>query len=440
MRKKLRIIFGVIGVIILVLGIFVYMNWNKGLNIEGTFFINKRISDSTKIVAKGEGDTLEFEGAIPIIKDYDSSGEGVRVIPDRYNTGADLTKEMKSADSLQKGGYLEKRDQDYVIKLQDEIYNQDHIVFENIYFEDLQVFFANNNDVSPNGTIEFINCYFSNGIKLSVDMQKKLIFRNCDFLKSPILAVNSEFYSCKFYESYADALQIAFNVTVHDSYIFDNGYGDPEKDHSDGIQIAGFGNVDAHDIDIDNVRIEMVRTTPKFGQNSAMIIKMDLANGYDMSFTNMILNGGAFALYVIPNDYTLNNLKFENIAFGRSSLYGPLYGNQSTGQTDGFSGMESINNDYQTQTYISSVRKENGKIIFCATNETEQSRTIRVETDKGEQTFEVPAVLTVEEAMAANATYYDYNIDLEMEVEDASWIKIYDQDNLIRYKDFSNEG
>lgn len=428
MNKRKKIIL-IVAIAIVSIGIFITSNWNRGLHLSESAL------DIFGETAKSIDDT-EKKDIYPIIKDYDSRIENIAVIPDKHNTGADLTKDMVSPERYVKKGFLEKRDQDYLLKLQDKPYDQEHIIFENVYFEDLPIYLANNNDERPEGTIEFINCYFKKGVNLTTTVQKKLIFRNCDFLNKTTVAANAEFYSCKFYEAQGDALQIAFNVKVQDCYIYDNGRGDPVEHHSDGIQIAGFGNVDAHNIKIDNVRIEMPRVAPHYGQNSAMIIKMDLANGYDMEFKNMILNGGAFTVYVVPTKFELKNLSFENLQIGSHAEYGPLYSNQSTGQTDGWLGQKVVDSGTQEKVYVSSVIKKDNEIVFYATNETLEKREIRVETNKGEKSIIVPPVLTVEEAQKNRATYDDMNIDLKYKADGSEWIKIYDGPDLIRYKIF----
>lgn len=384
-----------------------------------------------------DGTRVLVNNVHPIISDYDNRGEEYKVIPDQYNTGADLTKEMVTPEFYGEKGYIEKREEDYVMKLQDSSFDEETIVFENIFFYDLPLYLANNNEASRTGTIEFINCYFAQGIDLTKEVKKKLIFTNCDFLYAPVTTWNSEFYSCKFYESFGDALQIGSNVKVQDSYIYNNGLGDPEKYHSDGIQIAGFGNMEANNILVDNVRIEMPRLSPHFGQNSAMIIKMDMADGYDMTFKNMILNGGAFTLYIVPTKYDLKNVSFENIKFGNNSEWGSLYTNESKNHTDGWAGQKHKDSGSQKKVYVSSVREQDGSIVFCATNETGKDRSIRVETEQGESMLTVAHVLSVEEAKEADANYAEMNIDLEFQMENTKWIKIYDGNELIRYKEFN---
>ncbi|EOH93806.1 hypothetical protein [Enterococcus pallens] len=437
MTKKRRIIFIVVCLIIIV-GICSFVIW---LNHEPSSPSSDAIETETKkkqeLKIEVDGTNVTVKNAVPIISDFDNREGGEAVIPDFYNTGADLTQPMLTPEYYVQEGYLEKRENDYVMKLQSSSFDEETLLFENIFFADLPLFLANNNQVSPTGTIEFRNCYFSEGINLTNDIQKQLIFTNCDFLTEPVSASNSQFYHCKFYESYGDALQIGANVILQDSYIFNNGLGDPEKYHSDGIQIAGFGHTDAHNISIDNVRIEMPRVYPHYGHNSAMLIKMDMANGYDMSFKNMILNGGAFTLYLVPTDYEMKDLHFENLRFGNTSEWGPVYTNESLGNVDGWAGQEVINCDMQSTVYVSSVRKEDGSFIFCATNETEASRKLRVETDLGVTTIEVPPVLTVKQAQKKKASYEAMNIDLPFEVAAGSWIKIYDGKELIRYKNFA---
>lgn len=437
MTKKKSIIF-ILGCLVLIVALCSFVIWpDPKPSNSSTDATETEIKKNQALEIDIDGTNVTVKNAVPIISDFDNR-EGVEaVIPDFYNTGADLTKAMVTPDYYAQEGYLEKREKDYVMKLQSSSFDEETLLFENIFFADLPLFLANNNQVSPTGTIEFRNCYFAEGINLPNDIQKQLIFRNCDFLTEPVSASNSQFYHCKFYQSYGDALQIGANVVLQDSYIFNNGLGDPEKYHSDGIQIAGFGHADAYNISIDNVRIEMPRIHPHYGQNSAMLIKMDMANGYDMSFKNMILNGGAFTLYIVPTDYEMKDLHFENLRFGHTSQWGPVYTNESLGNVDGWAGQEVINCDMQSTVYISSVRKEAENFIFCATNETESSRKLRVETDLGVTTIEVPPVLTVKQAQQEKASYEEMNIDLPFEVAAGSWIKIYDGKELIRYKTFA---
>lgn len=435
MVNKKRLLHLIVVISFTICCIFLFFNWNRGLYLSEKVFQN---SKRTSLDIRTEGTNVKIKNVEPIIKDYDNRTQNESIIPDKYNTGADLTKKMVTPEYYVKKGFLEKREKDYLLKLQSKPYDQEHITFRNVYFEDLPIYLANNNDKSSEGKIEFINCYFKQGVNLTTTVQKKLIFRNCDFLNQSVVAANVDFYSCKFYESHGDALQIAYNVRVQDCYIYDNGRGNPEKYHSDGIQIAGFGNTDAHNIRIDNVRIEMPRVAPYYGQNSALIVKMDLANGYDMEFKNMVLNGGAFTVYIVPTKFELKDLHFENLHIGTHSLYGPLYSNKGTGQIDGWLGQSVINTGEQKKVYVSSVINQKGKITFYATNETKRERDIRVETSEGEQVILVPPVLTVEEAKNAKASYDEMNIDLKYQVDQADWIKIYDGDELIRYKIFNS--
>ncbi|MGM0216065.1 hypothetical protein [Enterococcus sp. AZ109] len=430
-KKKISIILGACAIVIIgIVAFFMLQTSDPAISYDPL----TDTSQYDKLEIEINGTDVTVKDAVPIISDFDSRGEDVQVIPDAFNTGADLTKPMVTPEFYEN---IEKREEDYVMRLQDSSFDGEKVVFDNVFFDDLPLYLANNNEVNPGGTIEFNNCYFSQGINLTGEIQKKLIFNNCDFLTAPVSASNSEFYSCKFYHSYGDALQIGPNVIVKDSYIYNNGFGDPEKYHSDGIQIAGFGNTDAHTITVDNVRIEMPRVAPHFGQNSAMIIKMDMANGYDMNFSNMILNGGAFTLYLVPTDYEMRDLRFENIKFGNNSEWGPVYTNESTGNIDGWAGQKVVDSDLQSKVYVSSVRKETGKFIFQATNETDKKRSIRVETDLETTTIEVPSVLTLEEAKKEKADFEDMNIDLTFEVKAKSWIKIYDGKELIRHKEFN---
>lgn len=398
------------------------------------FFYKDYENDAGDHVAE---DTITIEDYSPVIQDYDSSGEEVKVIPDPYNTGCDLSQEMYLPDTYAASGEIQSRENDYVMNLGKDVFSQEKITFENLYVLDKQVFLANSNAEYPNGTIEFVNCYFGQGIKIPSDCQKKLIFSNCDFLAKPVSAVNAEFNSCKFYKSIGDGLQIHYNVKLEDCYIYDNGYGNADEYHADGIQIAGFGSVAAHDIYIDNTRIEMPRCAPEYGQNAALFIKMDYARGYDMTFQNMIVNGGTYTVYIMPHNYQLNNLSFENIKAGYTHLWKNWLNGFDSEEADyGWNGSTNDNCGYQNQVYVSSIiKKEEGEVSLCITNETDSSRQIRIETDKGESFIDVPAVLKYDEIEAADAVFDECNIDMLFEVMAYQYVKVYDGDQLIRYKE-----
>lgn len=371
-----------------------------------------------------------------VIKDYDSRGDDVKVIPDAYNTGCKLSQKMCPPEYFADDEKIISREDDHVLNLEKEIYSQEKIVFENLYVDDKRVFIANNNETYPEGTIEFINCYFGKGIKITTECKRKLIFRDCDFLEAWVTAVNSEFYSCKFYKSIGDGIQACFNVRLEDCYIYDNGYGDPEEYHADGIQIAGFGNAAAHDIYADNVRIEMPRCAPRFGQNAAIIIKMDYADGYDMKFQNMIINGGTYTLYIMPHNYELSNMQFENVKAGYSHQWENWLNAFNSQEADyGWRGAENVNCGYQERCYVSSVIKEEGGIAkLCITNETDGDRQVRVETDQGEYLLDIPRVLTYEEIEERSAVFEECNIDMLFEIPASKFVKVYDGEELIRYK------
>lgn len=368
----------------------------------------------------------------------------ITVIPDKYNTGVSpsVTLTKVSGDGLF-GGVTYKLGSGGQLGL-DLLYSNTNlgskIVIENMDFSAYPFIFLNDTALTTNKEVIFRNCNFSSVKASRTGSKVKYTFENCTLLS--FNGSDCTFDKCKFGGSSSDALNPFKNVTVTNSYISDLAhYVADGSTHTDGTQIFGFKDVDAENIHFYNCRYEVppIKSLETASYvNACFMVSVEASNGKNISFKNMIINGGGYSIYTTANSpFTLSNILIENVSVGASARWGTFYNKNTT------SGV-TINNVNNTNSlYVASVWKtSDSNINLSVTNDTNQERTLLVVTKEGEYKFSIPATPTYDQ-MSSSYTFKDFPFDMLMTVPASDWVVCYDiTDNLnkqIRYETWTSE-
>ena len=297
-----------------------------------------------------------------------------------------------------------------------------------------------------------------------------------------------------------DGFKMGSNVILKNSYVNNSGADTSFQAHSDGVQFSSGTTFHIENFRADCVGIGEIISGP----NSTHILNpdetvavedvrlgnagvyIDYESGPVTDLTSGLLkdiycNGGSYTIclgsspqYVITADvepdpnktyynksgiayenltefvsgtnyyelvtHTLHNVTVSNNNYGCAYLYG--------GTRDDGSWFTAQNAKLMDKAFVSSVWRENGKIKFLATNYTNSERTLTVITSNGTSTFTIPKCPTGAEYYRVGTplhdeytSYEDFPFDIELEVNEGSWIVIFDGDtnnssNQIRYVNF----
>ena len=257
----------------------------------------------------------------------------LRIIPDKYNTGAKGVLSKAGLGENIAGIQFVAGNNGTVNVLDFPLRNPEVsgvVVFENIDFSDYPLWAYRETSIVNPTKVVFNNCKFSQIATGKADAQISYEFNDCTI--TSFKGSNATFNRCSFGKSYSDGIVPFRNVIVKDCFISDMASTDEAGKglHTDGTQIYGYTDIDAENIHYDNCRFEVpaIQTGSTYASiNACIMLQMEYSDARNMSFTNCIVNGGSYSVYA--NDkhkgHTFTNVSFENIKSGSAKMYGTIY-------------------------------------------------------------------------------------------------------------------
>ncbi len=368
------------------------------------------------------------------------------VIPDKYNTGADVEKiTMRVAgtdvDQLKKqyGLPFKAQGSSLVLNFHGGGDASDVVTIENIDFSDLSFVVYNQKLCKNNIEIVFKNCIFSSfGMSDSNEMVKYSFYR-CSF--SSLNGSNIYAQNCYIGGGQSDGIRAFRNVEIVNCYVADKSqpYGQTSVgNHVDGIQIYGAKDSTCGNIHLRNCRFEIPAlknaTAPI---NACLMLQIEFSDAFDISFSDCRINGGGYSIYawVKKGGYKIYNASFTNIDIGCLHSYGNIYPKIDDSIT-----FENVG-DAQ-HAYISSVWTKDGKTHIIASNDTSDFKTIVVFTDKGKSLISLKACPKHDET-TEDMAFADFPFDIDTVLDyEAKWVVCYEYANneMFLIRQYNPEG
>lgn len=362
------------------------------------------------------------------------------VIPDKYNTGVkgNLTKYNLDMDL---GLKIKMSGNAVVINF---AFKQNHIpeiVIQNIDFTDydkVAIYGGGENITDTKIKLIFKNCKFNFvSTPANFDTDITVEFQNCTIQNFG--GSNASFNKCFFGGSSHDGMNPHRNVTVKNSYFAGiNTYDANNARHYDGVQMFGSNTIDnllVENLKFYNCRFEVPAINEtrngvpsKSGVNAPIMFALEYDNGNNVTFENIIANGGGYSVYATTkNGVSYKNLTFKNVKLGYGHLFGKLYPMTDTNKAN----TKFINFGYYDSLYIGSVWKDSKAIHISTTNDTLIERKLTCKTDKDTYNFNIPAhpKLTRENNSTFKFNQMPYDIDNKINDTSAKYIKCYDTTN-----------
>lgn len=316
-------------------------------------------------------------------------------------------------------------------------------VIDNMDFTSSFIFELGNEIDSINRIIYFKNCKF-NFLRTGRrnDINITYVFDNCEI--GSFSGSRCTFNNCRLggmpYDGTNPFRYCYFNNCFITDLCPDETYPWVNALHLDGTQIFGWTDVENNHIHFKNCRFECLplpRSNSTVYINACLMLSLDYNNARNISFTDCIVNGGGYSIYLQSKNYTFENVVLENIKVGCSAKYGTLYKNETNGVI--YNNITDINS-----LYIGSVWKNNEGIHISISNDTNVERKVKIITNYNEYEFIIPKCLTYDEMIEDITIYNDFPFDIEKVINDNSrWIKCYDITDehnvkLIKLKVFEN--
>lgn len=185
-----------------------------------------------------------------------------------------------------------------------------------------------------------------------------IILRNGELEGGMIRACNMIIEGIYMHDATGDFVNILYNVSIYDSY-FENG-GVDSSAHADGVQIAGYDDEDAHDIYMENVRIDMP-VIPGHVANACVMIQPDYGAVDGMELNRCILNGGGFTIYSYPKKNTISNVVFNDTLLGYGERFGVYYGESQQN-------MEEYNTERISEPLVGTVAIQDDTLYYGISN------------------------------------------------------------------------
>lgn len=336
------------------------------------------------------------------------------VIPDLYNTGVENGIQLKEINSSSLSGTTRLQMTQQIA----DTYCDSSGTIEGYHFNGIYVDF----NKSITQTVTFRNCKFTGDSNIAYAVavsaygtDKGIIFENCEFshYKSAIASGTwkATFGKCYVHNMMQDAFKIArSDIYIKNSYI--HSLGIDAASHADGVQIEN--NTTEVTVHIYNCRFDQPFTASNT-ENASIFAKCKEAN-IILDIQKCYATGGNYTIYALDGETAKASGKIECVV-GCSSRY------ETKNIADGVEqNVVSADN-----LLISSVK--DGKVY--ATNYTNTDRTLRITTDTGEKTATIPKSPTYDENHIQPFSEYPYNVAVEYPTG-ASWVKCYENDNLIR--------
>ena len=424
-KKSIYLGGSVVGVFVVALVLWNGRNWGvKRKNPTGGGQVTASSEPTGTLTSIPDDEVPLKDKAATVVYETDADRN---VIPDKYNTGA--KGELKKVDlgalvesvQLRVDGTGKKN----VFNFYYGNKNISGIVrFENYDFTNYETVMYDEDKVEQEITLVFVNCAFSKFSKGAGASKVRCEFINCSF--SNFNGANATFERCHFGGNFSDGLNPYNDVKVSNCYFSDmyDYLGKGGGTHTDGTQIYGKKDICVENIFYENCRFEIPTLASIAGGayvNACIMLQLEYSSGKSIHFKNCILNGGGYSMYArsVKSEYILEDVTFENIQFGCAKRYGSIYPDIS----DGIS-IKALSDT--NRLYVSSVWKEDGKIHFCVTNDTNQERKLWVYTDKGNTEYIIPACPNGEKV--ATLTSLDvFPTDLEYTIAKGSkYVVFYD--------------
>ena len=379
----------------------------------------------SKSFVKIDDDPIALGGAEELL--VHQTEDDMRLIPDKYNTGAKGTLTNvklggKVGDiQLVAGSGGTKNVFDFYYRNKE---IEGTITLENYDFSKYPIVLNKVDKIDKNINFIFNNCKFSMVSVGNKSGSISYVFNNCTI--ENFYGSNARFSKCKIGGSYYDGINPFQDVEVKDCFISDLGSTkDTGKElHSDGTQIYGAADAEVKNILFDNCRFEIPPVAPAGSNayvNSCIMLSLEYSNAKAVQFSNCILNGGGYTINTCAkkDNFKFEDISLSNLRVGCAKKYGTIYYKVSPGVTyDTVEDTEAL--------YVASVWKEDGKTHFSVSNDTNKERTLKIITESGEYEYTIPACKNGNE-MSADDTYVGMPFDIDIAiVEDADYAICYD--------------
>ena len=377
------------------------------------------------------------------------------IIPDKYNTGTkgNLTKYNFDMDL---GLKFKLSGNTVVINFTFEQNHKPEITIQNIDFTnyDKVAIYGGGEEITDSKIkLIFKNCKFNFiTTTANLDTDISVVFENCSIQNFG--GSNASFNKCFFGGSSHDGMNPHRNVTVRNSYFAGiNTYDAQNARHYDGVQIYGSNTIDnllVENLKFYNCRFEVpaineVRNgvPSKSGVNAPIMFALEYDNGNNVTFENIIANGGGYSVYATTkNGISYKNVTFKNIKLGYAHLFGILYPMTDANKAN----TKFINFGYYDSLYVSSVWRDKNGIHVITTNDTLIERKLTCETDTNTYNFTIQAhpKLTRENNSTFKFSQMPYDLDKVINEPNAKFVRCYDttttnelsNKNLIRTQKF----
>ena len=336
------------------------------------------------------------------------------VIPDMYNTGVENSIQLKEINTSSLSGTTRLQ---VTQQVANNLCDSDGVI-SNYHFNGIYVDF--NKTITQ--TVTFRNCKFMGDDKIAYAVavsaygtDKGIIFENCEFSHYKSAVASGEwkatFDKCYVHDMMQDGIKInRSDIYLKNSYV--HSLGIDTTSHADGVQIEN--NTAEVTVHIYNCRFDQPYTSGNT-ENAAIFAKCKYAN-IILDVQKSYATGGNYTIYALGSETAKVSGKIECVV-GCSSRYG--IANIADGVEQNVVSAGSL--------LVSTVR--NGKL--CVTNYTNKERILKIVTDTGEKTVTIPKSPTYDENHTQEFSAYPYNVAVEYPAG-ASWVKCYENDNLIR--------
>lgn len=375
--------------------------------------------ESTQLVA-------EIKPTIKLAKRIDAK----ETIPDSYNTGTNG--ELSDFLTLYPDAYI-NNNLVYITKKFVEEYGNE---ISNFVLKDYGIYFK-----EPIGDFKISNAKFSGNQNLSYAVQltndyvkagNTVTVENCEgsyYNAAFNTGMNFKFVNCYIHDMYQDAFKADTNVSIQNCYV--RGCGLSKDSHADGVQVAS-NTKEEINIEIRNTRFEQPFIAKKYYENSCVFIKLEEEGYGKISLSDLYLNGGNYSFYILQNqdkEYTNMQYEINNIKIGDSARYGKREIKVDIPEQ---SEIQNVN-----QLYVTSVFEQDGKVYVSVTNDSMESRTLKIVTEKEEKEFEVDRCWDGTSTEASDNEVQSF--DQLFEIDPSEVIRCYEGDTLIGQFQFWEE-
>lgn len=356
----------------------------------------------------------------------------MKVVPDKYNTGANENTAVKKFTSTQgeiiaDGLFLTVReDKDKDGKISNRYYFlngrakqqagcKDKVFIRDYDFSDLNFTVQAAYNFSCNKYITFENCKFKgfrNDAAAPGEKRAYFIFNNCTFcggVNNSYITLNN----CRIGGFTSDAMNPLREFYASNLYVCDlMTQGLEGEVHIDGIQIYGdqrsrnnevngkwISKVETGEIHYDNVRFEIPsihhdNNNPKTAVNACVMFQLEFSDVNNVSFENLFVNGGG-KWYPLYMDHGKNNERSRTGIWSHINL---VLRNVMVSNNFGTIFYPSVledavirNVNHHDSLFVSSVWKDGAGVVhLIVSNDTNSDKAFVVKTNRGTKQFSIP--------------------------------------------------